>query len=310
MNHDDYDYSWEGAVRRLEEDGLRVLPLNGDTSSADLGSLSGKAPPPSVVAFTRGWSEARQEPWQVLVTSIAAEDVEAAREAKRLDESYPVRRLVEAAEYAAIVCNEVSAHTLEDMWTYLLYVRPPRAKLRAGTIRLHRPATHQSIAAAEAVLGMRLPPSYIQLLRITNGLGVDDYEWSAFAGAGPQRADWDAVTGDDWLRCQGFSEIAACWRLFQGVYADERQRDAENGENTFASDERVLVPFLGNGGGDEWCLDRSRQSEDGECAIVFWDHELREASDDFPADETHPTFARWLDRELERAVFEEIRGEG
>lgn len=306
----DYDYSWEGAVRRLEEDGLRVLPLDADSSSADLGSLSDKASPPSVVAFTRGWREARQEPWQVLVTSIAAEDVEAAREAEQLDESHPLRRLVEAAEYAAIVCNEVSARTLEEMWTYLLYVRPPRAKLHAGTIRLHRPATHQSIAAAEAVLGMRLPPSYSQLLRITNGLGMDEHEWLAIAGAGPQRTDWDAVTKNDWLRCQSFNEIAACWRLFQGIYADERLIDVENGENTFASDERVLVPFLGNRGGDEWCLDRSRQSEKGECPIMFWDHELREASDNFPADEAHPTFVRWLDRNIERMVFEEMYGEG
>src|SRR5690348_14971139 len=116
----DYDYSWEGAIRRLEEDGLRVLPLDANSRSEDLLRLSGKAPPPSVVAFTRGWREAGQRPWHMLLESISVEDGEAAREAKRLDESHPLRRLVEAAEYAAIVCNEISARTLEEMWTYLL----------------------------------------------------------------------------------------------------------------------------------------------------------------------------------------------
>lgn len=51
-----------------------------------------------------------------------------------------------------------------------------------------------------------------------------------------------------------------------------------------------LVPVLNNGGGDLYCLDTSRLV-DGECPVVFWDHDLGE--DQIP-DEDAPGFLPWL----------------
>jgi cell wall assembly regulator SMI1 len=52
-----------------------------------------------------------------------------------------------------------------------------------------------------------------------------------------------------------------------------------------------LVPFAGDGWGNSFCLDTSRL-EEGECPIVFWNHERE--GDQQPVT-THSSFLEWLE---------------
>lgn len=52
-----------------------------------------------------------------------------------------------------------------------------------------------------------------------------------------------------------------------------------------------LVPFSPDGWGNLYCLDTS-QMQEGECPVVFWNHDLDE---DQQPQQTHRTFVDWLE---------------
>lgn len=288
---------WQETLQSLTEQGLRVVPLDTSVTSSAMQRVIGEAPPGNVIEFCRLWQEHHSEPWHVLLGSVTLGDPTVRSAPEKFAPSSPLRRLIQGASSAAIVWGNRAALVSPDHWTYLLQLRPKRPDAPPSHIRLHLPAAPSSISAAEYVLGMTLPPSYTQVLTLTNGFGLDFAEYEGIAGAGPQRAIWEPVVANDWLHCSHYQEVTALWRQFQGINASERELDQEAGVNTFLSDERPLVPFLWTAYGDLWCFDRSRQQEDGEYPIIFWDHEMREAT------EHYPTFTHWMEGQLERKVF-------
>jgi hypothetical protein len=56
-----------------------------------------------------------------------------------------------------------------------------------------------------------------------------------------------------------------------------------------------LIPFNNDGWGNHYCLDTS-QLRDGECPVVFWNHELDK---DQQPKQTHATFLDWLDETIQ-----------
>jgi hypothetical protein len=67
---------------------------------------------------------------------------------------------------------------------------------------------------------------------------------------------------------------------------------------------RHLVPFGPDGWGNHFCLDTARLV-DGECPVVFWNHEL--AADQVP-ELTHPTFLDWLEQQVAQRLEEDRAG--
>ena len=59
-----------------------------------------------------------------------------------------------------------------------------------------------------------------------------------------------------------------------------------------------LVPFNPDGMGNHWCLNTTL-IHDGECPVVFWDHD---GSEDQQPRQTHSSFLDWLE---DRMAFEE-----
>lgn len=178
----------------------------------------------------------------------------------------------------AVLYGDHFAWKSPDKWKYLFEMTNPFDATQVQYLVIHAPATLHELQQAEAVLGMTLPPSYKHLLMCSNGLGLGKNEISVVLGAGPARADWDAVLTFPPTETPhpNYHEICWCWLSWQEIYAYERQRDREEGVNSFLSDERVLVPFASTY--DAWCFDRSQRLDNGEYTIVFWDHELREAT--------------------------------
>jgi cell wall assembly regulator SMI1 len=62
-----------------------------------------------------------------------------------------------------------------------------------------------------------------------------------------------------------------------------------------------LVPFTPDGMGNHWCLDTSQMKE-GECPVVFWNHEDEE---DQVTVQTHATFLDWLEETTESDLIQE-----
>ena len=55
---------------------------------------------------------------------------------------------------------------------------------------------------------------------------------------------------------------------------------------------RFLVPIMNDGSGNHYCLD-SRQSNNGEMTVVFWDHESPDGKSQVP-EIVSPSFDGWL----------------
>ena len=289
---------WQEALQSLNVQGFHVVPLDTPVTLPEIQRLIGEAPPRNVIEFFQLWQKNQDDPWEVFMGSLTPGDTLIQREREEIAPGYPLRRLINRAEHAAIVWGNRAALISPDLWAYLLQLRPKQPDGNPNKIRLHLPAAPSTITAAESVLGMTLPPSYTHLLALTNGLGLGFSEYEGIAGAGPQRAVWEPVVANDWIHCAPYEEVTARWRQFQGVYASERERDQEEGVNSFLSDERPLVPFLWTAYGDIWCFDRSRQQADGEYPIMYWDNEKREAT------ERYSNFTSWMEHQLERMVFE------
>jgi hypothetical protein len=200
-------------------------------------------------------------------------------------------------ERIAILCWPPTTWRKESRWSYLLQLRSLREE-ESSYIVLHAPASSQDIAAAEAVIRSKFPPSYRQFLLLANGQGIGALSIVGIHGAGPTLANWDAAVLNNWFECEKHQhEIAANWRHFQDLYDYERVMDWERGENSFGSDETILVPFAQTD--EAWCFDRTRPDANGEYPVLFWDHETREAAEYF-AD-----FSTWLIKE----IIEDYRSE-
>jgi hypothetical protein len=100
---------------------------------------------------------------------------------------------------------------------------------------LEAPATHDQVAAAEAALGVKLPPSYKAFLLAHNGGGVYD---TSFYG----------VAAED-----GFDLVRLNLRAREDEVPDH------------------LVAFASTISGDVFCFDVSRARPDGECPVLLLD---------------------------------------
>lgn len=198
----------------------------------------------------------------------------------------PLIELLDRAMHVAIMYGEHFVWKSPDQWSYLFMVengvKSADGSDASAFFVVHPPATRTHIQQAEAVIGVPFPPTYMQLLQMTNGLGLDLNELAFICGAGNARAAWDKAElfeAGNFLR-DTYQEIASYWFAWQDVLAYERQRDRETGIDTFRSDERKYIPFAYTY--DEWCFDRTNPDERGEYPVYFWDHELREATYKYP----------------------------
>jgi hypothetical protein len=133
------------------------------------------------------------------------------------------------------------------------------AILRArGPASCGRGCSSEGVSEIEHALGVVLPQSYRRFLKEFAYATWPDYIYGLWTG--PVR---------------GFDVV----RLTQ----DERS-EAE------PPLPRHLVPFSPDGWGNHFCLDTSRM-KDGECPVVFWDHEM--GSDQTPT-VVCATFLAWL----------------
>lgn len=281
--------TWEDALRVRKRAGYQVLRLDGAPVDDVMSALKEHDAPDAVRVFAQGWMQPERDPWRALVESAAVVNPEVWAELGADALLAPVRILLQRAEYAAITWGRPCFWTSTVQWTYLLQFSTKDEQATVEHMILYPPATSDDIFKAEAVVNMKISPTYRRFLQITNGMDIGAMIAVAFVnGAGPSRADWKAVVNTDYAKCESSREIAAYWRTFQAIYDGERIWDREHGENTFLSDETVLVPFAHST--DDWCFDRAQRHANGEYAIMFWDHEMREASHEYD------DFATWFER--------------
>lgn len=289
---------WEAALQQAQSAGFRLLPLDRPPDSEWWTSLADKEPPVAVRTFARRWLESPDDPWQVLLDSVATANPEALVEIEEDPHSLRgLRSLVRRIERVAIALREQTQWDEEDPWGYLVHFHHVRDADRYAQVMLYPPALPADIRQAEHVINLKFPASYRRFLLLTNGFHIGA-SWPRLCdiyGVGPQRANWTDVLLNNWQQCERFREIAAMWRAFQGVYDYERIMDRERGEDTFLMDETTLVPFAHIA--DEWCFDRTRQSYPGDYPVMFWDHETRGAS------EKYHDFGDWLASAVESYLF-------
>lgn len=291
---------WEEALRSAHIAGFRALPLESNLDDGGWTLLTDAEPPLAVRTFARRWLESPDQPWQVLLDSVAAVNPAALAEMEAdLHALRGLRSLVSRVTHAAIARRKQIHWDEENPWGYLIQFRHAVDADRYACVMLYPPALPADIRQAEHVLNFNLPTSYRHFLLLSNGIqiGAPSSLLCDIYGAGPRQAKWDTVLFDNWLECQGFVEIAAQWRAFQGVYQYERIMDRERGQDTFLSDETILVPFAYTY--EHWCFDRTRQNESGDFPVMFWDHETRGAT------ERYRDFGDWFAGEVESYLFGE-----
>jgi hypothetical protein len=66
-----------------------------------------------------------------------------------------------------------------------------------------------------------------------------------------------------------------------------------------------LVPVMGDGGGNHYCLDTSKI--EGECPIIFWDHEADEGQ---ATKRVSQSFESWLIKQLDDEFGIEVQKRG
>lgn len=138
------------------------------------------------------------------------------------------------------------------------------AALKAKSIaepRVAPPPSAEQIAAAEALLGCKFPPSFLTFL--------------ARAGS-YQMPFWETY----W--------IGPCDR--QDIVETNRQEHQEASSPL----PPYLVAFFNNGMGDQVCFDTRTVDAKGEYPIVFWDHELSPEENLNRLEQIAPNFAEWL----------------
>lgn len=282
------DENWDIA---LASAGFRVRYLDTELTSGDWASLANEDPPGPVQLFADLAARREMDLWGALVESAAS--VHPYIHDELLDGAAlaPFRALLARTDHPAIIFNAASSWKELNRWGYLLTAGAPTPAGRSVLLVLRPPARAHDIRMVEHALALTLSPSYRRFIMLSNGLGVGARESPYVYGAGPQRANWNAVLLNLWMDCRGHNEIAARWREFQGTYAYERIMDRERGVDTFLSDETALVPFAHTY--EDWCFDRARPAAHGEYPIGLWDHEAREATDQYK------DFDDWFSGEVE-----------
>jgi cell wall assembly regulator SMI1 len=127
-----------------------------------------------------------------------------------------------------------------------------------------RGATPQEIEQAEERLGVQLPESY-----------------KAFLGY----FGWASLEG---LELYGLGDDVPAYLDLVRVTSSERTQMRPRLP-------RYLVPLTNDGAGNHYCLDVG-SGEQGECVIVFWDHNLGESQD---PEYVAPNLEAWLSEELD-----------
>lgn len=130
------------------------------------------------------------------------------------------------------------------------------ARFRTLASESGKGARPEEIQQAERELGVVLPASYRAFLR--------EFGWGSVA-------HWEV---------HGLGADVPPHMNFVRITLDERQEALPP----------ALVPVLNDGGGGLHCLDTSLLA-DGECPVVFWDHEQGEAQVPNPEAES---FSTWL----------------
>jgi len=129
---------------------------------------------------------------------------------------------------------------------------------------LGRGATPQEIELAEERLGVEFPESY-----------------KAFLG----HFGWASLEG---LELYGLGEDVPTYLRLVEVTLSERTHMRPRLPNR-------LVPLMNDGAGNHYCLDVMSR-EQGECPVVYWDHNLGESQD---PEYVAPNLGTWLSEELD-----------
>src|SRR5262249_54041007 len=185
------------------------LPLEQPIEDMALRALADEEPPPAVQTFARQWNQETPDAWHALLQSAAAVNptvVEAELAEPKLT---PLHSILARAEQAAITWHPAYSWSSAQRWGYLLLIRSPKRWIEPEPMYFFPPATPADIAAAEAVLRMRLPPSFRHFVQITNGLGFGIRSSTYICGVGPPKADWTAVQLNRWMDTPSHGEIAA-----------------------------------------------------------------------------------------------------
>jgi hypothetical protein len=272
-----------------------MLSLEQPVDHAALHALAEEEPPPAVQAFAANWNQIAPDAWHALLQSAAAVNPTVVAAELAEPKLMPLRSMLARAEHAAITWQPAYSWPKAQRWGYFLQIRSPKRWVEPEQLCFFPPATPADIAAAEAVLRMKLPPGFRHFVQITNGFSSGIRGSTEICGVGPANADWAAVQLNRWMDAPSHNEIAAAWRAFQGDYDYARIMDWEEGINSFESDETILVPFAYFA--ETYCFDRTRPTAAGEYPVMFWDHELRGAT------ETHPNFLAWFAERVESYIF-------
>ncbi|MCG8510944.1 MAG: SMI1/KNR4 family protein [Rhodospirillales bacterium] len=127
------------------------------------------------------------------------------------------------------------------------------------------PPTPGQIARAEAMLGCRLPPSYVEFLTRA-GMHI--------------LPDWDIYwIGDETLELRNI------------VVANDVERNAE--EEPIP---HFLIAFYDDGTGDQYCFDTRQPDEAGEYPIVLWERDKTQRIENLYV--TAENFVEWLKAEV------------
>jgi cell wall assembly regulator SMI1 len=131
-------------------------------------------------------------------------------------------------------------------------------------VEFGRGATPQEIVLAEQQLEVEFPRSYMAFL--------EQFGWASLEG----------------LELYGLGEDVPAYLDLVKVTVSERTEMRPRLPNH-------LVPLMNDGAGNHYCLEFESR-EQGECPVVFWDHNLGESQDpEFVA----PNLEAWLSEELD-----------
>lgn len=265
---------WENALESYRSQHFQVFTREQlFHASIDI-LLNGLDASPATILFFKNLSQPHVTPWKALITSVQSFY-------EGVIEFVPLKQLLENATHVAILYGEHFAWKSPDKWSYLFEVMHGDGGNARNYIIAHPPASKEQVRQAESVLKMPLAPSYVKLLHMTNGLGLALYETQFICGVGNGRAVWEnkATFQLGAFHRDLYHEIASYWFQWHDTLAYERRTELDEGINTFRSDEQICVPFAYTV--DDWCFDRSHQAKNGEYPILFWDHELREATHEY-----------------------------
>lgn len=134
----------------------------------------------------------------------------------------------------------------------------PRAEVGSG-------ASSERIECAERELAVRLPESYKAFLREFGWGGLGHWEVYGLGSGAPFHLELVHETVSE--RTEFMPRLPL-----------------------------PLIPLMNDGGGNHYCLDTSVLSE-GECPVVFWDHDLGEAQ---TPHRVAPDFTAWLSEMLDQ----------